>query len=275
MMDVETTGLDWTTDDITEIALVAGRLVEGEEGPRSYLVQVLETFHTLIQPRPWLIDRAKEVAESVTGISVEELLIAPKLLDVVPAISKVFADHDGALLAAYNGRFDQQFVAGAILRAARDLPFAVPTALRANMPILDPCIWSRKIDRYASGKDENGVQQGAHKLMTVARRYNLVAPEDVESAHRADFDARVAFDILAHFAGDLDERGHMSERRLPEELDDLMDWQETARAEWAANFFGKWMPKKRRAERIERARAAVVDEAMQAAERREAALLAY
>lgn len=249
MMDVETTGLDWTTDDITEIAFVVGKLasseilpvVEGEPTRHLWSWTIREEFHSLVKPREHLFDRAKETAV-ITGIGVEELFHAPTFGEVSEAILRVFTDAgDDALLAAYNAKFDQQFVAGALVRAGFD--GRMPEALRSNKPLLDPCIWSRKVDRY---------QKGGHKLMTVAMRHGVLTEADTAGAHRADFDARVAFDVLCHFAGELPERDYMGGLRdLPGDIEDLMDWQEAARGEWAANFFGKWMPNKRRRKRRE------------------------
>lgn len=256
MMDVETTGLDWTTDDITEIAFVVGKLhdfgpvyaggdeagnSDGQPWRRKYSWSVSEEFHSLVKPREHLFDRAKETAV-ITGIAVEELFGAPTFTEVSEAIIRLFNDAgEGALLAAYNAKFDQQFVAGALVRAGFD--GRMPEALRSNKPLLDPCIWSRKVDRY---------MKGGHKLTTVAMRHGILTEADIAGAHRADFDARAAFDVLCHFAGELPERDYLNGmRRLPDDIDDLMDWQEAARGEWAANFFGKWLPGERRRKRRE------------------------
>lgn len=239
MMDVETTGLDWTRDEITEIAFVAGKLVRDDE---HLVVAVDSIYHSLVRPRDM---EAAERTTSVTGITVDMLRGAPTFAEMAEGIAAFLGSYerDRALLAAYNARFDQPFVAAEFLRCA----VPVPTMLGAHASILDPYTWVRKIDKYASGA-------GRHKLTAAAIRHDVIDEETAASAHRADFDAELALRLLATIG-----------LRVPVDLQDLLDYQRASTVEWSEDFFGNYLPKRRRADRIERARALAVDESVHSA----------
>lgn len=224
MMDVETTGLDWTCDEITEIAFCAGRLYRDGE---HYVVSIGNTFHSLVQPRNL---RAAERTAEITGISVDMLRTAPHFCSFASEIDAFLESHDNAVLAAYNGKFDQPFVAAAFLREG----FAVPKMLGAHAPLLDPYSWVRKLDKYVPGK-------GRHKLTATAIRHGVIDEEIAAGAHRADFDAEVALRLLATLAP-----------LVPEDLVDLLDYQRAADDEWSKGFFADYLPKCRKFERLKR-----------------------
>lgn len=218
-VDTETTGLDCAVDEIVEIAFVAGHLEEVEGGK---LVMVEEeVFHTLIRPRPALMDNYAAAA-AITGITWEQLKKAKYFPDVAKGLGAFISRWDDALFVAFNARFDHAFIYSQFLKYG----FAVPRCLSGSAKLIDPCSWSRGLDRYKSG---------GHKLTVISGRYGLLTQEEMQAgAHRADFDARLAFRVFAHFAND---------PRVPNDLDDLFDWQETQHANWAAYFFGTVRPK--------------------------------
>ncbi len=230
MVDVETTGLDWTRDSVIELGAVLGHLTP--RGPRvedGCGLVIDATFQTLIQPKigSWVTEEITKL----TGIRADDVLDAPSPEEAAYKFCD-FVENAPAdtILAAYNESFDHAFICGSLLNTTRIPP---PSVLSARAPRLDPLVWSRKIDKYA---------KGGHKLTTIAARHDLLERLAGDArAHRADYDARLALEALAFFAP-----------MVPDDLEELEDWQRAARGEWAANFFGQWRPKLRREERLKR-----------------------
>jgi DNA polymerase III alpha subunit (gram-positive type) len=208
-LDLETTGLDWKTSVVTEVGLIRGRVVDGVsviEDRLNSLVHVPAAFHA----------QARKTSE-ITGITLDMLCHAPSAQSVCAEVTDFFcrAGQD-ALLASFNAPFDVPFAASMFLRAGEVVP-----ALLCSEPVLDPLVWSRKLDRY---------KKGGHKLMTVATRCGVVEEHELSGAHRADFDAEVGMRVLGALCRD-----------VPGDINELMHWQRVARAEWEANFFAYLM----------------------------------
>jgi DNA polymerase III epsilon subunit-like protein len=247
MFDVETTGLDWADDLVTEVAAVSGRLVPVGEG--FFNLDVRREYSALIKLE---VDaRARvETTQGITGITFDMLQEDGRPIgEVLSAIESLIHDEereaipsdavagdpnveDLVLASAYNSRFDQPFLNAMFLREGR----RTPHILSPKKSLLDPYLWVQSFDRYVRGT-------GRHKLTTTAVRHELITEADTEHAHRADFDARLALQLLAKNAD-----------RVPADLLDLLDWQRVAQAEWAQNFFGEYLPKKRRRERLDKLR---------------------
>lgn len=237
MFDVETTGLDWTTDSVTEVGIVVGRLdANAEHG-----VRILEKQQSLVRPTVMPRRQDYEKIEAITHIAYDDLADAPLIDAVCTDIFLLAAAHEDSIAAAYNFDFDHPFIAGAMFARAGMCP---PNILRAPAPKLDPYRWIQKRDKYVPSRVNNkGEKIGRHKLTETAARYGLIevaADGEVQAdgAHRADYDAEIALRILAKLAPE-----------MPADLDDVIDYQLASEKEWANNFFGVYLPNKRRQER--------------------------
>lgn len=210
--DLETTGLDPRTNVPTEVGFVRGKLVE--DGPNGLGVEVLDRYKSLCFVPESLADKARET-EAITGISYDELKGAPHFAFVAHQVREFLsAGAPDALLASFNAHFDVPFLGYAHVRCGEELH-----PILQRQEVLDPMLWSRKLDKYA---------KGGHKLVTVAERKKVVDPAELAGAHRADFDAEIGLRVLAYFARDA---------RVPESLEELWLWQQMVQGEWAANFF--------------------------------------
>lgn len=208
-LDLETTGLDWRTSVVTEVGLVLGRMTDAG-------IVIEDRYSTLVFVPTAFRAQAQKTAE-ITGITLDMLTVAPHSAKVCDEVEDFFAAAgEDALLASFNAPFDVPFASAMYLRAGESVP-----PLLCSDPVLDPLVWSRKIDKY---------KKGGHKLMTVATRYGVVEEHELSSAHRADFDAEVGMRVLGALA-----------REVPGDLNELMHWQRVARAEWEANFFAYQM----------------------------------
>ncbi len=92
VFDLETTGLDFMNNGITEIGAV--KIVNGE---------IKEQFHTLVKPDYKI---SKEIVD-ITGITEEMVKDAPKISTVIPDFMKFI---EGAVLVAHNADFDMKFI---------------------------------------------------------------------------------------------------------------------------------------------------------------------
>lgn len=208
-LDLETTGLDWKTSVVTEVGLILGRIDDG-------VPTVVDRLSTLVHVPAAFHAQARKTSE-ITGITLDMLSGAPSAQSVCVEVADFFMRAgDRALLASFNAPFDVPFAASMFLRAAEPVP-----ALLCAELVLDPLVWSRKLDRY---------KKGGHKLMTVATRCGVVEEHELSGAHRADFDAEVGIRVLGAFS-----------REVPSDINELMHWQRVARAEWEANFFSYLM----------------------------------
>ncbi len=92
VFDLETTGIDYLKNGITEIGAV--KLVGGK---------IVEQFTTLVKPDY----RITEENAQITGITEDMVKDAPKISSVIPDFMKFI---DGATLVAHNADFDMKFI---------------------------------------------------------------------------------------------------------------------------------------------------------------------
>ena len=92
IFDLETTGLDFMNNGITEIGAV--KLIDGK---------VIEQFTTLVKPDY----RISQENFEITGISEEMVKDAPKISAVIPDFMKFI---EGSILVAHNADFDMKFL---------------------------------------------------------------------------------------------------------------------------------------------------------------------
>lgn len=117
VFDLETTGLDVTTNGITEIGAV--KLVNGK---------VVEEFSSLIKPDYPITDKIVEL----TGITEEMVKNAPRINQVLPDFMKFIS---GAVLVAHNADFDTKFIK----------KFASAEDYEINNEVLDSMHLSREV----------------------------------------------------------------------------------------------------------------------------------
>lgn len=168
VVDVETTGLDPTTDRIIEIAIVAMR--DGE---------VLDTWSSLVHP-----DREVPAeVERITGISTADVADAPRFAEIADAVAEHLEDR---IFVAYNLAFDRAFVRTELERCGRD--WVEPRCL-------DPLIFVRELHR----------NQGSKRLGAVAARLGIPLEEAHRAAHDAEAAGRVLYALGGQLPETLDE----------------------------------------------------------------------
>lgn len=206
LLDLETTGLDGRINYITEFGIARGVILPNGR------VEIQDRYRSLCQVPESHAANAKET-EAITGISFESLRDAPSFARVAEEINGFLARSPGdTILAAYNAHFDMPFLSLAFVRAGVEMhPLLLQEA------VLDPMVWSRKIDKYV---------RGGHKLTTVAVRKKLATEEQIAGAHRADFDAELSLRVLGHFSS-----------MVPSNFEELWLWQRAAQGEWEAHYF--------------------------------------
>ena len=154
VFDTETTGLSSRHDKLIEFG---GVIMENG--------RVLRSFGTLINPQMDLSSAAEALA--VNKIDPDELLRSPTLDEVLPTIMEFLGDN---ILVAHNATFDVGFLNSAL--AERGLP-----------PISNPVIDTIPLSRYLFPS------AAAHNEGAMLRRLGLADVYDVDSAHRAVYDA--------------------------------------------------------------------------------------
>lgn len=92
VIDVETTGLDYTKEKIIEFAGV--KLANGK---------IIETFETLVNPHQHI----RKSSQAIHGISEADLVDAPEEIDIYPKIFEFIGD---ATIVAHNAIFDFSFL---------------------------------------------------------------------------------------------------------------------------------------------------------------------
>lgn len=160
-LDVETTGLDPSTNRVIEVGIVLGR--RGE----------------IVSRHGWLIDPQMPIpAEStaVHHISDADVAGQPTFAQLAPELLALL---EGALPAAYNAAFDRGFILAEFQRAGA-LPASLPPALRPDVDWLDPLPFVRQL------------YTGSARLGEVASRLGI----SLENAHRATDDAAAALQVL-------------------------------------------------------------------------------
>jgi DNA polymerase-3 subunit epsilon len=103
-LDTETTGLDPTTHEVIEIAII-------REDPGG----LVDTWSTKIKPRD--IGAADEYALKVNGYTEEAWADAPTMAEVAPRILNLLRD---SVIVGHNVSFDEAFINSSLKRAGVD-----------------------------------------------------------------------------------------------------------------------------------------------------------
>ncbi|MBO6260996.1 MAG: PolC-type DNA polymerase III [Bacilli bacterium] len=156
VLDLETTGLNCYYDRIIEFGAV-----KVEHGI------VTESMDILINPERPLPKRIVEI----TNITDKMLEGQPKITEALPKILNFIGD---AILVTHNASFDFSFLQHALMRC--------------NMPIMNNAVIDTlPLSRYLFPESRS------HTLGSLCRNMDVVYDED--SAHRADYDAKVLNDV--------------------------------------------------------------------------------
>ncbi len=147
VLDVETTGLNTSTDEIIEIGAV--RIENGKE---------VAEFSQLINPGNPLPDKIVEI----TGITTAMLRDMPKLEDVAPEFARFI---DGAVLAAHNASFDMAFIKRMLALIGLEFEF----------PVIDTLALARNL--YPQSKN--------HKLGTLCKLLDISLANAHRAVHDA------------------------------------------------------------------------------------------
>jgi DNA polymerase-3 subunit epsilon len=169
MLDVETTGLESSTDRVIELGIVVGRR------------------GAIVAQQNWLLNPGRPInpeASAVHGITDADVADKPTFEAVAHEIAALLT---GAVPAAYNAPFDRAFLRAEFGRVA-GMATAVPPALRTEVEWIDPLVWAREIFR-----DEK-----SRSLGNIAARLGIA----LENAHRAADDATAALQVLNALARD-------------------------------------------------------------------------
>jgi DNA polymerase-3 subunit epsilon len=200
--DTETTGVDVTRDRIVTAALV-------------------ERDAAGTRVRTWIIDPGVEIpaaATAVHGITTERA--RAEGMDPALALSQIAdelarASARDVPVVAYNAAYDLAILDHELRR--HGLPTLADRLGRACMPVLDPLVLDRGLDRYRRGK---------RKLADLCVHYRVAEQADL---HTAEVDVVATLDVLARIAA-----------RFPEiaraRLGDLHAWQVARHRDWAASF---------------------------------------
>lgn len=168
-VDTETTGRDYETDRIVEIACVLYR------------------NNQVVSRESWLIHPGCPIAPEavqVHGITDEKVRDQPTFDRVADAILQVLAGH---IPVAYNAEFDRGFLHAELSRAGR-LSGKLPPAARPRVDWIDPLVWARELYQEAKSKS----------LGDMCERLGI----HLERAHRATDDAEAALQVLLALARD-------------------------------------------------------------------------
>jgi len=156
VLDLETTGLNCYYDRIIEFGAV--RIEKGV---------TVETIDILINPERKL---PKKIIE-ITNITDKMLEKQPTIEEVLPRILNFIGD---AILVSHNADFDFSFLQHALERCGMR---------KLNNPVID----TLSLSRYLFPESRN------HRLGSLCR--NMDVNYDEDSAHRADYDARVLNEV--------------------------------------------------------------------------------
>ncbi len=161
VVDLETSGLEATKDQILQIAVVTADCTGA----------VTDEWCTYVKPPRWPF--ASVGPREVHGISRRMLREAPNTATALAALAERL---DGAVFVAHNVDFDLGFVR----HHAAAHGVAVP-----EVPVVCTLTLSRSLDPAA---------KQSHRLSDVCRRYGV----ELERAHDALADARAAAALLPH-----------------------------------------------------------------------------
>ena len=195
--DLETTGLSSRMEEIIEIGAV--KMKNGMQE---------DSFQTFVNPGKPLSTFTTEL----TNITNDMVKNAPKLEE---AIAKFLEFCKGCILVAHNGIFDISFVKNAINK----LGFP-----QLTNPIID----TLPLSRYLYNEHRS------HTLGAIARRFNI--DYDEETAHRADYDAKVLANV---FEVMLNEIVHNRGIKKHEDIEKLQDYDNLKKRPFHVNILVK------------------------------------
>jgi DNA polymerase III subunit epsilon len=167
VIDVETTGLDYENDRVTEIALIK---VENNK--------VKQEFSSLINPEKFISPYITEL----TGITNELVFNEPKFIDIIPKI-KDYLNSDGIILGGHNVSFDKRFLNEELQRCGEE-----------EIKIKTVC--TGKIGRRLN------IPIPSKSLSNLARYFRI----KLTKRHRALEDAKATAEILIKFIETLSTR---------------------------------------------------------------------
>lgn len=156
-IDTETTGVDWTTDRVVEVAAVSV-LPDGSIG---------DQFCTLVDAGVEIPEEAVAVHGITTARTRDEGMDPAK---AIAAVADRIFEHGHRPIVMFHARFDWPILLAEAERHCVDFPFLAP--------VLDPFLVDKMIDKY---------RKGSRKLLAVAQHY-AVELEEAE-AHGALADA--------------------------------------------------------------------------------------
>ena len=174
VLDVETTGLDFKSDCIIEVAALLARL----DGSHLHVIRCLDTLVKLPVGR-----RIPSNISALTGIT-DEVLVDRGLAPAAAAASLARLLHDrSAIFVGYNVRFDLLFIKELLRKEKQSWPKAL-----AMLDIMD---------LYKSRKG------GSRRLADAIIAYELTGK--VQNTHRAIADAVACLELLRAMATELDD----------------------------------------------------------------------
>jgi DNA polymerase-3 subunit epsilon len=200
VLDTETTGLDIATSRIVELGIVTI-----ENG------KMTDAFSILLNPR----EPIPAAATAIHGISDEHVCDSLTFQEFCNDIA--VAD----ILCAYNARFDKGMMIAEYLRAG----VPCPAWLHADAHWIDPLVWARAHEPYASGA-------GRYKLSRVAARLGVGFTE--LAAHRVLADCSATGKVLDKLAA--------VPGLMPDSFDELIMQQRVLSARNDAEFMD-WLSK--------------------------------
>ena len=168
--DLETAGLDYTKNEIVEIAGVKFTL---EIDGKKIIAKNLGTFESFIKPNMHM----PEETSRINGITDSMLEDAPSAVEILPEFTRFCGQ--STILIAHNAIFDARFLKRALVEGQMVIP---------QNPIMDSLLMSRRILPEAK----------VHKLGVLAKRFRreLTIELDDEALHRALYDCEVLRDVF-------------------------------------------------------------------------------
>ena len=239
MIDTETTGLQWTSSRVIEVAAVAFQLTADPLVPK-----FLASFETVINPGPRVLnDPATAEALAINQITTAELAKAPTFPEVAQRLGAFMNEvaelsADGAFsVTAFNAEFDHRMLSAEWLRTGLDTPAWLECRDNwgGTSKWIDPLVWCRDANKYA---------KGGHSLAKQRERLGIVSDGQ---AHRALTDVQDAARVLNW----LTNGGHAALKLSHiagapyETLDSLLAWQDVMAASQSHNLQEFFYKKKR------------------------------
>jgi len=187
VVDVETTGLDPTSDRVIEIAIV--HMQAGE---------VTDVFATLVNPE----QEVPEEVVKITGIKSEDLVDAPRFGAIAAEVRARLLDR---VLVAYNLAFDRAFIHEELTRAGLDLPAGIP---------IDPLVFIRELHK----------SQGSKRLSAVAERLGIPLDNAHRAQDDAVVAGKVLYAIAGQLPDRLGDLRLLQEQWEQQQKNEMASW---------------------------------------------------